>query len=94
MSESGPISYEGLFKHDPSLPNAVVTPEYLVDHGWLGGSPQTVTEKLRQMYDDIGGFGCLLVLTFAQSEDNTRWANSQRLLVEKGMPHFAHVQPD
>ena len=84
----------GLFKHDPSLPNAIVTPEYLVEHGWLVGSPQTVTEKLRQMYDDIGGFGCLLVLTFDHSEDNAGWANSQRLLAEKVMPHFANTQPD
>jgi alkanesulfonate monooxygenase SsuD/methylene tetrahydromethanopterin reductase-like flavin-dependent oxidoreductase (luciferase family) len=53
-----------LFKYDPSLPNAVVTPEYLIEPDWLVGSPQTVMEKLRQMYSDIGGFGCLLVLNF------------------------------
>ena len=37
-------------------------------HGWLVGSPQAVMEKLRQMYDDIGGFECLLVLPFDHSE--------------------------
>jgi len=37
-------------------------------HGWLVGSPQAVTEKLRQMYDDIGGCECLLVLPFDHSE--------------------------
>jgi hypothetical protein len=46
------------------------------------------------MYDDIGGFGCLLVLTFDQLEDNAWWANSQRLLAEKVMPHFVDLQPD
>jgi hypothetical protein len=37
-------------------------------HGWLVESPQAVTEKLRQMYDDIGGCECLLVLPFDHSE--------------------------
>jgi alkanesulfonate monooxygenase SsuD/methylene tetrahydromethanopterin reductase-like flavin-dependent oxidoreductase (luciferase family) len=90
----GAFNLTGLFKHDQSLPDAAVTPEYLVDHGWLVGSPQTVTDKLRQMYDDIGGFGCLLVLTFDQLEDNAGWTNSQRLLAEEVMPHFTHLQPD
>lgn len=90
----GAFNFTPLFKHDESLPDSAVTPEYLVDHGWLVGSPKTVTEKLRQMYDDIGGFGCLLVLTFDQSEDHDGWAKSQRLLVEKVMPHFADLQPD
>jgi len=81
-------------KHDPDIPDADVTPEYLVDHGWLVGSPQTVTAKLGQMYEDSGGFGCLLVLTFDHLDDNAGWANSQRLLVEEVMPHFAALQPD
>jgi hypothetical protein len=46
------------------------------------------------MYDDIGGFGCLLVLTFDHLEDRDGWANSQRLLAEEVMPHFAAMQPD
>ena len=33
-----------LMKHDPDLPDEAVTPEYLVDHGWLVGSVATVTE--------------------------------------------------
>jgi alkanesulfonate monooxygenase SsuD/methylene tetrahydromethanopterin reductase-like flavin-dependent oxidoreductase (luciferase family) len=90
----GAFQFTDLFKHDRTLPDSAVTPEYLVDHGWLVGSPKTVTEKLRHMYDDIGGFGCLLVLTFDHSEDNIGWANSQRLLAEKVMPHFADLAPD
>jgi hypothetical protein len=43
------------------------------------------------MYKETGGFGCLLVLTFDQSENNEGWANSQRLLMEEVMPHFANL---
>lgn len=79
------------YKHHPDVPDADITPEYLVDHGWLVGSPKTVTEKLRQMYDEAGGFGCLLVLTFDHMDDEEGWRKSQRLLIEKVMPHFANV---
>ncbi|MEW6298214.1 MAG: LLM class flavin-dependent oxidoreductase [Thermodesulfobacteriota bacterium] len=80
-----------LFKHHPEVPDADVTPEYLVDHSWLVGSPRTVVQKLGDMYEETGGFGCLLVLTFDQSENQEGWANSQRLLMEEVMPHFANA---
>lgn len=80
-----------LFKHHPEVPDADVTPEYLVDHSWLVGSPRTVVQKLGDMYEETGGFGCLLVLTFDQSENQEGWANSQRMLIEEVMPHFAHL---
>jgi alkanesulfonate monooxygenase SsuD/methylene tetrahydromethanopterin reductase-like flavin-dependent oxidoreductase (luciferase family) len=90
----GAFAFTELFKHDPAVPDADVTPEYLVDHGWLVGSPKTVTDKLAQMYEDIGGFGCLLVLTFDHVDNRDGWAKSQRLLAEQVMPHFAAWQPD
>jgi alkanesulfonate monooxygenase SsuD/methylene tetrahydromethanopterin reductase-like flavin-dependent oxidoreductase (luciferase family) len=80
-----------LFKHHPEVPDSDVTVEYMADYSWLVGSPRTVTEKLGQMYEETGGFGCLLVLTFDQSENNEGWANSQRMLMEEVMPHFANV---
>ncbi len=88
------FDFTSFYKHDPAIPDSDVTPDYLVDHGWLVGSPKTVTEKLGQMYEGSGGFGCLLVLTFDHLDDNEGWANSQRLLVEEVMPHFADLQPD
>ena len=53
-----------LFKHHPEVPESDITLEYLADHTWLVGSPKTVTEKLGRMYEDTGGFGCLLAMTF------------------------------
>ena len=81
----------GLYKHHPEVPDSDVTIEYLADHCWLVGSPKTVTEKLGQMQHDTGGFGCLLVLTFDQSENNEAWSNSQRMLMEEVMPKFANM---
>jgi alkanesulfonate monooxygenase SsuD/methylene tetrahydromethanopterin reductase-like flavin-dependent oxidoreductase (luciferase family) len=80
-----------LFKHHPEVPDSDVTIEYLADYSWLVGSPKTVAEKLGSMYQETGGFGCLLVLTFDQSENNEGWANSQRMLMEEVMPQFANM---
>lgn len=80
-----------LYKHHPEVPDSDVTIEYLADYCWLVGSPKTVTEKLGQMYQDTGGFGCLLALTFDQSENNEAWSNSQRMLMEEVMPKFANM---
>ena len=34
-------------------------------------------------------FGCLLVLTFDQSENDKGWADSQGMLMKEVMPRFA-----
>jgi alkanesulfonate monooxygenase SsuD/methylene tetrahydromethanopterin reductase-like flavin-dependent oxidoreductase (luciferase family) len=78
-----------LFKHHVEVPDSEVTVEYLAKHNWLVGSPRTVADKLGKLYQDTGGFGCLLALSFDQSENAEDWKNSQRLLKEEVMPHFA-----
>ena len=71
-----------------------VTPEYLCDHSWLVGSPSTVAQKLGEMYENCGGFGGLLILTFDHSEQNEAWSTSQGLFMEQVMPKVASLKPD
>ena len=78
-----------LFKHHPEMPDSDVTIEYLADYCWLVGSPKTAAEKLNQMYQETGGFGCLLALTFDQSENDKGWADSQGMLMKEVIPQFA-----
>jgi len=75
-------------KHDESVPDADVTPEYLVDHGWLVGSPKTVTRKLGEMNEELGGFGTVLLFAFDYADDPAPWFKSMRLLAEEVLPHF------
>jgi len=77
-----------LFKHDQNVADSDVTPEYLVEHNWLVGSPRTVTQKLADMYGSSGGFGTMLVLTFDFSEEHDAWATSQQLLIDEVLPQF------
>ena len=49
--------------------------EYMADHLWLIGSPDTVAGKIRSMYDEVGGFGALLTLVYDQWQDQEGWKN-------------------
>jgi alkanesulfonate monooxygenase SsuD/methylene tetrahydromethanopterin reductase-like flavin-dependent oxidoreductase (luciferase family) len=54
------FGFLGHLKHDPSLPDSVVTPEYFMKHCWIIGSVKTVTDRIVDLYNSTGGFGTLL----------------------------------
>ena len=53
-------------------------------HNWLVGSPATVAEKLHGIYEEVGGFGHLLLFCFDYSENPQAWRHSLELLGEGG----------
>ena len=81
-------------KHDESIPDEDVTVEYMADHLWLVGSPDTVASKLRDLYEMVGGFGTLLWLTFDHSENRPAYEKCMRLLAEEVMPQVADLTGD
>ena len=52
----GAYPFVSFMKHDESIPDDDVTLEYMMDNLWIVGSPDTVEEKLRGLYDTVGGF--------------------------------------
>ena len=80
-------------KHRPDVPDTDVTPAYCGKHNWIVGSPRTVTERLEQIYDELGGFGCLLLFCFDYAENARAWQHSMELLAKEVMPKLAHLQP-
>jgi alkanesulfonate monooxygenase SsuD/methylene tetrahydromethanopterin reductase-like flavin-dependent oxidoreductase (luciferase family) len=78
-------------KHDPAIPDEAVTPEYMADHLWLIGSPETVASKIRKLYNEVGGFGCLLVLVYDHWQDQKGWEQSTRLLAKEVMPRLTDL---
>jgi alkanesulfonate monooxygenase SsuD/methylene tetrahydromethanopterin reductase-like flavin-dependent oxidoreductase (luciferase family) len=52
-----------------------------------------VAEKLETLYDDLGGFGVLLVYCFDYVENPSAWHTSMRLLAEEVLPRVAHLTP-
>ena len=80
-------------KHDPSVPDSDVTPEYCARHNWLIGSPATVSDKLHHLYEEVGGFGTLLVFCFDYTENPKAWHHSMELLAKEVMPRFTGMVP-
>jgi len=57
------------------------------------GSPATVADKLHEIYEEVGGFGTLLLFCFDYSENPTAWRHSIELLAKEVMPRFKGLVP-
>jgi alkanesulfonate monooxygenase SsuD/methylene tetrahydromethanopterin reductase-like flavin-dependent oxidoreductase (luciferase family) len=80
-------------KHDPGVPDSEVTPEYCARHNWLIGSPETVAERIEAVYDELGGFGTLVVLGFDYADQPEAWHTSMGLLMNEVLPKVQHLKP-
>ena len=79
-----------LFKGDREIPDQEVTPEYLIDNVWIVGSVNDVTEKLRQLHKDVGGFGVLLAMGHEWDPED-KWVNSMTLLAKNIIPRLSDL---
>jgi alkanesulfonate monooxygenase SsuD/methylene tetrahydromethanopterin reductase-like flavin-dependent oxidoreductase (luciferase family) len=79
-----------MMKHDESLPDDAVTPEYLVDNHWIVGDPTEVAHKIRTLYERVGGFGTLLVIAH-DWPDPAVWDRSMTLLATEVLPQLADL---
>ena len=70
-----------------------MTVEYCARRNWLVGSPKTVAERLEAIYEEVGGFGQLLVFGFDYQDNPGAWKNSLRLLQQEVLPRVAHLTP-
>ena len=79
-----------LMKTDVSMPDSDVTIEYLMDNIFIVGSPDDVADKLRSLYNEVGGFGVLLAMGH-EWEPRDKWLKSMTLLKEQVMPRLADL---
>ena len=70
-----------------------MTPEYCAKHNWLVGSPATVTNRLHEIYEQVGGFGTLLLFCFDYADEPKAWRHSLELLAREVMPKFRGLVP-
>ena len=87
------FDFLGYLKHDQSVPDSDVTVAYCAKHNWLIGSPATVAEKLAQIYDDVDGFGTMLLFCFDSADQAEAWHESMGLLMHEVLPKVAHLAP-
>ncbi|MBI2506295.1 MAG: LLM class flavin-dependent oxidoreductase [Candidatus Latescibacteria bacterium] len=79
------LSSLNLIKHDPELPDAAVTPEYMLEHQCIIGDAKGCIDKLQQVWETTGGFGTLLMIAH-DWDDREAWRRSMRLLAEEVAP--------
>ncbi|TAK21355.1 MAG: LLM class flavin-dependent oxidoreductase [Chloroflexota bacterium] len=72
-------------KIDPNMPDEAVTIEYLTENLWIVGDVAEVTAKLRKLYDDVGGFGTLLVIGHEWLPGD-KWHRSMTRLANEVIP--------
>ena len=87
----GPYPLVAGMKHDENVPTEDVTVEYMLNHLWLVGSPDTVAQKIRDLYEVSGGFGVLLTMVLDNTDDRDGWNRSMHLLIEDVIPQLSDL---
>jgi alkanesulfonate monooxygenase SsuD/methylene tetrahydromethanopterin reductase-like flavin-dependent oxidoreductase (luciferase family) len=70
---------------------AEVSVEYLAEHKWLVGSPDTVVHKLTRDLDVSGGFGNLIAFTFDYLDQPDRYRRHLELLGTEVLPRVRDI---
>jgi hypothetical protein len=69
--------------------------DYLVDHEhFYVGDPDHVTRCVQRLYDEVGGFGVLMLLVGKDWGTREQRDRSMRLFAEHVMPRLAPLDPD
>lgn len=89
---AGPQPIVKSMKHDPSVRDEDVTLDYIVEHVFLVGSPETVVRKLKELYSISGGFGTLLLMTLDHYDNREGWNNNMRRFMQEVMPQLANLK--
>jgi alkanesulfonate monooxygenase SsuD/methylene tetrahydromethanopterin reductase-like flavin-dependent oxidoreductase (luciferase family) len=76
-----------VFKVDPEMSDEEVDVDYLIDNVWIVGDPPTVAARLQRLYDDIGGFGTLIMLGY-DWEPSEVGSRSMELLAKDVLPRL------
>lgn len=60
--------------------------DFIAEHVWICGSPETVTEKLQKMNDDMGGIGEIVMNTHDYIDDPKPWIESMHRIAKEVVP--------
>jgi alkanesulfonate monooxygenase SsuD/methylene tetrahydromethanopterin reductase-like flavin-dependent oxidoreductase (luciferase family) len=84
---------EGLL-HDPSMSVEEVDSEYLAEHVWIVGSPETVIRKFEDWFEELGGgFGVHLMYGQDYLDHPEPWNESMRRFAQEVAPKVQISEP-
>src|SRR5438034_6403364 len=77
-------------KIDPSMPDDALDVDYMMEHLWIVGDPEECADRIRRLYESVGGFGMLLAIT--TDSDNPEWDHrSLQPMIEEVGPRIADL---
>ena len=78
--------------HDQSVPDSAIDLDYLVEHLFLVGSPETVAARLIEVEEALGGFGTVVLNAYDWGEDPVAYQNSLTLFAQEVMPRVENAR--
>jgi alkanesulfonate monooxygenase SsuD/methylene tetrahydromethanopterin reductase-like flavin-dependent oxidoreductase (luciferase family) len=76
---------QNMLKGDAPISDDDLTIQYMIDQIWVVGDVDQVTQQLFQLYQDVGGFGVLLVMGH-EWLPRDKWVRSMTLLANEVIP--------
>ena len=73
-------------KLDSEMPDEALTREYMLENFWIVGDPEECAHRIKAMYDDVGGFGTLLLQCHDWVEDRPKWYRCLELMANEVLP--------
>jgi alkanesulfonate monooxygenase SsuD/methylene tetrahydromethanopterin reductase-like flavin-dependent oxidoreductase (luciferase family) len=70
---------------------SALTMDWIAEHVWICGSPETVIEKLQTMNDAMGGMGQIVMNTHDYADDPKPWVESMHRIAKEVVPHVKDV---
>lgn len=82
------FGWRTFLKHDESVPDADVDIDYLIEHLFLVGSPETVASRLVAVDEALGGFGTVVLNAYDWGDDEGPYRRSMELFAREVIPRF------
>ena len=79
-------------KHDERVPDGDVDLDYLIDHLFLVGSPETVADRLLEVDAALGGFGTVVLNAYDWGDDPGPYRKSMELFAQEVIPRVETKQ--
>jgi alkanesulfonate monooxygenase SsuD/methylene tetrahydromethanopterin reductase-like flavin-dependent oxidoreductase (luciferase family) len=73
-------------KHDERVSDSDVDIDYLIEHLFLVGSPETVARRLFEVDAALGGFGTVVLNAYDWADDSGPYRRSMELFAEEVIP--------
>ena len=86
------FGWRKFLKHDESVPDAATDVDYLIDHLFLVGSPETVARRLFTVDEALGGFGTVVLNAYDWGDDAGPYRRSMELFAREVIPRFESLR--